>query len=91
MTQVEAAALASWFRRAAKERANAREVEKWFGVKRYRALLRDAAAVAERLLPDDKRLVCLVEARRFSEFYGEVVFVGGGAAIYNAKLGAVGL
>lgn len=91
MVQAQAAALASWFRRT----AGARTVVGDKGVgpltlgERTRTLYCDAADSADRLLPDDERLVRLEHARRFSDFYGELLFVGGGAAVQQAKLDSV--
>lgn len=48
-------------------------------------LMRDAADIAERLAPDDERIVRLIDAGRFSEFFGEVLFLGGGTAVQDAR------
>jgi hypothetical protein len=53
--------------------------------KRYRRLLREAADTADHMMPDDDVLVRLADARRFTDFYGELLFVGGGPAVHNAK------
>jgi hypothetical protein len=37
------------------------------------------------MTPDDDLLGRLADARRFTDFYGEVLFVGGGSAIHDAK------
>jgi hypothetical protein len=42
------------------------------------------------LSTDDDRLVRLDAAQRFTEFYGQLLFVGGGPAIHNAKLAFIG-
>jgi hypothetical protein len=51
--------------------------------------LGDASNSAAQLIPDDERLVRLKAARRFSDFYGEVLFVGGGPAVHDAKRRAI--
>jgi hypothetical protein len=59
-------------------------------VRRYRRLLGQAADSADHLMADDERIVRLDAAQRFTDFYGELLFVGGGPAIHNAKLASLG-
>lgn len=91
MVQAQADALASWFRRTAGARTvvGGKSVGRLTLGERTRTLYSDAADSADLLLPDDERLVRLAHARRFSDFYGELMFVGGGPAIHQAKLDSV--
>jgi hypothetical protein len=91
MAQAQADALAIWFRRNAGARAPASGnlVGALTLEKRTRTLFCDAADSADRLRPDDERLGHLAHARRFSDFYGELLFIGGGPAIQRAKLDSV--
>jgi len=86
VAQTQADALARWFRQTASERMSAASHRARSDTKRYRRLLREAADTADHMMPDDDRLVRLAEARRFTDFYGQVLFVGGGLAVQNAKL-----
>lgn len=89
MPHTEAVALGTWFRRTAAARSGGQEIKGWTSARRYRTLLRDAANRADHLRPDDERLASLIEAHRFDDFYGEVMFIGGGPAVHNAKLESV--
>jgi hypothetical protein len=91
MAQAQADALAVWFRRTAAARTvvGGKQVGALSAGKRTRMLYSDAADSADRLPPDDERLGRLTNARRFSDFYGELLFVGGGPAIHKAKLDSV--
>jgi hypothetical protein len=80
--------LAWWFRQAAAE--TPRSGGHLSSVRRYRRLLGDAADSADHLTADDERLVHLGRARRFTDFYGELLFVGGGPAIHDARLASIG-
>jgi hypothetical protein len=88
VAQTAADALSWWFRRAAVERTGGGGQPS--SGRRYRRLLGEAADSAEHLMAEDKRLVHLVVAQRFTNFYGELLFVGGGPAVYNAKLASIG-
>jgi hypothetical protein len=88
--QSEADALALWFRQTAAERVGKGKVPKTCSPGRYRRLLGDAADSAAQLIPGDESLVRLRAAERFSDFYGEVLFVGGGPAIHDAKWESIG-
>jgi hypothetical protein len=91
MAQAQADALAVWFRRTAGARAavSGKQVGTLSLGKRTRGLLSDAADSADHLLPGDERLGRLANARRFADFYGELLFVGGGPAVQNARLDSV--
>jgi hypothetical protein len=91
MAQAEVDALAMWFRRTAGARAAAggKQVGALTLGPRTRTLFADAADSADHLRPDDERLGRLAHARRFSDFYGELLFVGGGPAIRRAKVDSV--
>jgi hypothetical protein len=91
MAQAQADALAVWFRRSAGARApgSGKQGGPLTLGKRTRTLYCDAADSADRLQPDDERLGRLAHARRFSDFYGELLFIGGGPAIERAKLDSV--
>jgi hypothetical protein len=91
MAQAQADALASWFRRTAAARTvvAGENVGPLTLGERTRTLYSDAADSADLLLPDDERLRRLEHARRFSDFYGELLFVGGGPAVRQAKLDSV--
>ena len=91
MAQAQADALALWFRRTAagSTGTSGAKAGALSGGKRTRMLYSDAADSAARLLPDDERLGLLAHARRFSDFYGELQFVGGGPAVQHAKLDSV--
>jgi hypothetical protein len=88
VAQSEADALALWFRQAAAERLGKGKFPRTYSVDRDRRLFGDAATSAAQLRPDDQRLVRLREAQRFSDFYGEMLFVGGGPAVHDAKWNA---
>ena len=77
-----------WFRQAAAEKLVGGGHT--FSVRRYRRLLGEAAHSADHLMADDDRLVCLGAAHRFTDFYGELLFVGGGPAIHIAKRASIG-
>jgi hypothetical protein len=88
--QSEADALALWFRQTAAERVGKGKLAKTASPGRYGRLLGDAADSAADLMPGDERLVRLRAAQRFADFYGEVLFVGGGPAIQDAKWESIG-
>jgi hypothetical protein len=91
MAQAQADALALWFRRTAAGRTTGSGmISKPTHGERAATLLCAAADSAERLQPDDERLDRLAHAMRFSDFYGELQFVGGGSAVRNAKADSVG-
>jgi hypothetical protein len=91
MAQAQADALAVWFRRTAAARAvvGGQQAGGLALGKRTRTLYADAADSADHLPPDDERLGRLTTARRFSDFYGELLFVGGGPAVHQAKVDSV--
>ena len=88
MAQSEASALALWFRQKAAEKTGSGARASF--VPRDRQLLGEAADSAARLTAEDGRLVRLAAARRFTDFYVELLFVGGGRAIRRARLASVG-
>jgi hypothetical protein len=88
MGHSEADALALWFRQTAAEKSGSRGPAS--SVSRYRRLLGEAADSADHLMVDDERLVRLDAAQRFTDFYGELLFVGGGRAIHDARLASTG-
>jgi hypothetical protein len=90
VAQSEADALALWFRQVATERLGKGKFPRRSSADRHRRLLGDAALSAAQLIPDDERLVRLRDAQRFSDFYGEVLFVGGGPAVHDAKCNSTG-
>ena len=91
MAQAQADALAVWFRRTAAARTvvGGKKVGALALGTRTRMLYAEAAISADHLRPDDERLGRLTTAHRFSDFYGELLFVGGGPAVHKAKLDSV--
>ncbi len=89
MAQSEADALALWFRQTAAQQIGSRGLLHTSSL-RYRRLLGEAADSAGHLMADDERLVRLDAAQRFTEFYGELLFLGGGPAIHDAKVASIG-
>jgi uncharacterized membrane protein len=88
MAHSETGALALWFRQSAAEKRGSGGHAS--SVRRSRRLLSEAADSADHLLADDERLVRLAAAQRFTNFYGELLFVGGGRAIHHARLASIG-
>jgi hypothetical protein len=88
VAQSEADALSMWFRQTAAEKKG--DGDHTSSARRYRRLLNEAADAADHLMADDELLLRLQAAHRFTEFYGELLFVGGGPAIHNALLASIG-
>jgi two-component system, cell cycle response regulator len=82
--ETEAQALASWLRRVADAQPDDVEAISLGHDGRGGQLLLDAAQLADGLAPDDERLVRLKGTGRFSVFYGERLFLGGGSVVRNA-------